>query len=54
MWLSFSRLSDQALEIPHGGGAQTEFLYRAAWARTFLRHMGAIENSSRGVWSVTN
>lgn len=46
-------LSDETLEIPHGKGPRSEFLYRASWARTFLRHMGAIENSARGVWSVT-
>ena len=47
-------LSDETLEVPHGSGPKSEFLYRAAWARTFLRHMGAVENSSRGVWSVTD
>ena len=47
-------LSDEALEIPHGDEGRSEFYYRAAWARTFLRHMRAIENSSRGVWSVTD
>ncbi len=47
-------LSDETLEVPHGSGPKSEFLYRAAWARTFLRHMGAIENTSRGVWSVTD
>ena len=46
-------LSDDTLELPHGKGPRSEFLYRASWARTFLRRMGAIENTSRGVWSVT-
>lgn len=27
--------------------------YYLAWSRTFLRRGGAIENSSRGVWSIT-
>ena len=29
---------------------QTEFQYRLAWARTYLKKAGLIENSSRGVW----
>lgn len=47
-------LSEDVLEILHGDGPQTEFQYRARWARTYLGKMGAIENSSRGVWSLTN
>ena len=27
--------------------------YRLAWARNYLKNIGAIENSARGVWSVT-
>lgn len=27
--------------------------YRLAWARNYLKNIGAIENSSRGVWSIT-
>ncbi len=33
---------------------QTEVEYRLAWARTYLKKYGYIENSSRGVWSLTN
>lgn len=32
---------------------QTEVGYRLAWARTYLRKFGLLENSSRGVWSLT-
>lgn len=40
--------------VAHGDdGRQTELEYRLAWARTYLRGIGAITNSSRGVWSVT-
>jgi restriction system protein len=31
----------------------TEVGYRLAWARTYLRKYGLLENSSRGVWSLT-
>lgn len=34
-------------------GNQTEVGYRLAWARTYLKKYGLIENSSRGVWSLT-
>ena len=47
-------LPEESLEILHGDGPQTEFQYRAAWARTYLRKMNAVENSSRGVWSLTD
>lgn len=33
--------------------SQTEVGYRLAWARTYLRKYGLLENSSRGVWSLT-
>jgi restriction system protein len=32
---------------------QTEVAYRLAWARTYLRKFGLIENSTRGVWALT-
>ena len=34
-------------------GNMTEVAYRLAWARTYLRKCGLLENSSRGVWSLT-
>jgi restriction system protein len=33
--------------------SQTEIAYRLAWARTYLKKYGLLENSSRGVWSLT-
>lgn len=33
--------------------SQTEVGYRMAWARTYLRKFGLLDNSSRGVWSLT-
>lgn len=46
-------LSDDVLDVPHGEGPQTEIDYRAAWARTSLKWIGAITNTSRGVWTIT-
>lgn len=33
---------------------QTEIQYRLAWARTYLKKFGLLENSVRGIWSLTN
>jgi len=38
----------------HGDGPQTEVRYRMAWARTYLKKVGALENSAKGVWSLTD
>ena len=45
-------LVDRQLEIIHRG-TQTQFEYRLHWARSFLKKYGLIDNSSRGVWSLT-
>ena len=47
------RLSDSMLDIPHGDGPRSELAYRAAWARTELKNIGAVANSSRGIWTIT-
>jgi restriction system protein len=48
-------LSDEQLEVLHNPekGGQTEVEYRLAWARTYLKKYGVIDNSSRGVWALT-
>jgi restriction system protein len=40
--------------VIHGKGPRTEIAYRLHWARTYLKKVDAIENSSRGVWSITD
>lgn len=49
-------LSDEQLEVLHNPnrGSQTAVEYRLAWARTYLKKYGLLENSSRGVWALTN
>jgi restriction system protein len=47
-------LSDHILSVPHGDGARSEFQYQLAWVRTYLKKVGAITNSERGVWSLTD
>ena len=33
---------------------QTEVAYRLAWVRTYLKKFGLLDNSSRGVWTLTS
>jgi len=49
-------LSDEQLEVLHDPekGSQTEFEYRLAWTRTYLKKYGVLENSNRGVWALTS
>ncbi len=48
------RLPDEVRDIPHKDGPQSEVDYRAAWARTHLKMIGAVENTERGVWALTD
>jgi restriction system protein len=41
----------QAVPAKKGRGSMIE--YRLAWSRTYLKGMGLLENSHRGVWSTT-
>ena len=47
-------LSNEILEVPHKDGPRTEVFYRSAWARTYLKMIGAIDNTARGVWAITD
>jgi restriction system protein len=51
--IEYERYDEETQAVPHGTGARTEIEYRLAWARTHLRMAGLIENSARGVWSLT-
>lgn len=49
-------LTDEQLSILHdpNKGSQTEFGYRLAWTRTYLKKFGILENTSRRVWALTS
>ena len=48
------QFSEEICNIPHKeNSTETEVEYRLAWARTYLKKYGLIDNSSRGVWSFT-
>lgn len=48
-------IPEEITSVPHNPekSNQTEVAYRLAWARTYLRKYELLENSSRGVWSLT-
>lgn len=46
------KLTEADLAQPHDGN-RTKFSYNLAWARTYLKRFGLIENSARGVWALT-
>lgn len=41
------------LHNPDKSSQTTEIAYRLAWARTYLKKNGFLENSSRGIWALT-
>lgn len=47
------KLPEYLLEIPHGNGSKSEIEYRLAWTRTYMKKVGILDNSARGVWSLT-
>ena len=46
------KLPKVTVEELHNNSNQSELDYQLAWARTYLRKYGAIDSSSRGVWSI--
>lgn len=51
--ISLARLSEAQQGVLHKGGPQTQIAYQLGWARSYLKAAGAVENSSRAVWSIT-
>lgn len=45
--------TDEQQAVIHGSGPRTELEYRLAWARTYLKAQGALDNNGRGVWTLT-
>lgn len=49
-------LPTDVVEAPTVGansGASTRLIYRLHWARTYLKKAGAVNNATRGVWTLT-
>ena len=53
--LELEKVDEDISSVPHNPekSNQTELAYRLAWARTYLKKYGFLENSSRGVWALT-
>lgn len=47
------RFLEDVQDQMHTKGNSTKLEYRGAWARSYLKMCGALENSKRGVWSIT-
>lgn len=51
--IELERIPENAASLIHTDGRQTRLSYNLGWAKTYLKRAGAIENSSRGIWSIT-
>ena len=53
--VELERFSDDVLAQLHDpeNSNNSEVWYRLAWARTYLKKYGLLENSKRGVWALT-
>ncbi|MCQ8185206.1 winged helix-turn-helix domain-containing protein [Parvularcula maris] len=47
-------ISEEEQAFPHKDGRSTRLDYYLAWARTYLKRGGAVDNSARGVWTLTD
>jgi len=47
-------ITEEQQAVPHKDGRMSEVEYRLHWARTHLKGIGALENSARGVWAITD
>ncbi len=45
--------SEEQQSVAQGDTGRTALEYRLAWARSYLKGMGLLDNSARGVWSIT-
>jgi restriction system protein len=53
--IELASVTEAQQSIPHGkDGRMSELEYRLHWARTHLKGIGALENSARGVWAITD
>ncbi len=52
--VELERLPETVLSQPHNDNSdRTEVAYRLAWARSYLKKFGLVDNSKRGIWSLT-
>lgn len=51
--IELESFSEEQLAVLHKEGPRSELEYRLAWARTYLKNIGALTSASRGVWETT-
>jgi restriction system protein len=51
--MAAANVTEEQQAVPHKKG-MSEVEYRLHWARTHLKAIGALENSKRGIWAVTD
>jgi restriction system protein len=53
--IEMESIDDDLVSVPHNPEKSnlTEIGYRLAWARTYLKKYGFLENSTRGIWALT-
>jgi len=53
--VEMQNIDEELASVPHNPDKSnlTEVGYRLAWARTYLKKYGFLENSTRGVWALT-
>lgn len=53
--VELEQIPEAITSVPHNPekSNQTAVAYRLAWARTYLKKYGLLDNSNRGVWSLT-
>jgi restriction system protein len=51
--IELERIPEDVASFVHSDNRQTKLGYNLAWAKTYLKRVGAIENSNRGVWAIT-
>ena len=48
------KLTSDVTDVPHGKGRVSELEYRLYWARWYLKKISLIDNSKKGIWSLTS
>jgi restriction system protein len=51
--IELEHVPEDVASFIHLDNRQTKLGYNLAWAKTYLKRVGAIENSNRGVWAIT-
>lgn len=52
--IEIEQIPEHIASFVHSDNRQTKVGYNLAWAKTYLKRVGAVENSNRGVWSITS